>query len=360
MEVKQDCPGKTGILAALLLLSLFTDVAQGFSPAAQINCMNTTTWYVFSPEKVQVVNMESICQSMNGSVIDTASLSVPCIINLLDQLPSEIENEPFICIRYFGPFLSQAGLCNIAGEVIGISNTDGTRYHHLVCETQNNYNEFSPSSTALSVSTPPISRNNSHHTTSGDGTGEMHASSSWSVPANDSFSTAYYATSNQTDYEPPTRKNSTVFPTDSATTYKGSTAPAINTTQRTKLIMAVSIGTLAMLLATVAVLLARRNHIKRKQPTSGILVMDVLTGEQTIEQNWDHAAPLYHVSLQTDISPYSTVDLIADEGHANGSKKMMQTEDTSYELPINMGIAPAESSCRTRNIAGALRIFPMF
>eukprot|EP00117_Sycon_ciliatum_P036947 scpid66098/ scgid27730/ len=108
----------------------------GFSPAAQIYCSNTTSWYLFSPEKVQVVNMESICQGMNGSVIDTASLSVPCLINLLDQLPSEIKNEPFICIRYFGPFLSQAGLCSIAGSVIGISNTDDTKYHHLVCEAR--------------------------------------------------------------------------------------------------------------------------------------------------------------------------------------------------------------------------------
>ncbi|XP_065195299.1 uncharacterized protein LOC135826624 [Sycon ciliatum] len=56
-----------------------------------------------------------------------------------------------------------------------------------------------------------------------------------------------------------------------------------------------------------------------------------------MEENWDHAAPLYDVSLQTDISPYSTADLIDDEGHANGSNKMMQTEDTSYELPINVG-----------------------
>eukprot|EP00117_Sycon_ciliatum_P037666 scpid53498/ scgid5868/ len=313
----------------------------GFSPAAQIYCSNTTSWYLFSPEKVQVVNMESICQGMNGSVIDTASLSVPCLINLLDQLPSEIKNEPFICIRYFGPFLSQAGLCSIAGSVIGISNTDDTKYHHLVCETQKKYIEFSPSSTALSVSTPPISRNNSHHTTPGDGTREMHASSSWSVPANDSFSTAYTNTSHQTDYESPTRKYATVFPTDqktdSATTYIGSTAPYINTAQRTKLIIAVSICTLAMLLATVAVLFTRLNHIKRTPATSGTLLMDVLTGEQTVEHNWDHVAPRYDVSLQTDISPYSTADLIADEGHANGSNKMMQTEDTSYELPINVG-----------------------
>eukprot|EP00117_Sycon_ciliatum_P045890 scpid68290/ scgid1583/ len=184
----------------------------GFSPAAQIYCSNTTSWYLFSPEKVQVVNMESICQGMNGSVIDTASLSVPCLINLLDQLPSEIKNEPFICIRYFGPFLSQAGLCSIAGSVIGISNTDDTKYHHLVCE----------------------------------------------------------------------------------------------------------------------------------------MLMDVLTGEQTVEHNWDHVAPRYDVSLQTDISPYSTADLIADEGHANGSNKMMQTEDTSYELPINVG----SSSGTIENMTG--------